>query len=159
MAGRTTIPKGAAAEAELRRRHRSEQRAARRRRRKIEEIADRDGITFERAEARLVAEERSTAQPATRAPAAIDDRITQDPSTLGPEAAEPYTVEQLKKDLMVAFHSLGGVQGLVAWGKRSPKDFYALWGRYCLPTEDDNVGEDGVSLEAVLAQIDSPIAN
>ena len=65
------------------------------------------------------------------------------------------TVDELKRDLMGAFHHLGGMAGLVAWGKRYPKEFYALWSKYCLPTQSDAPSEDdGSSLEAMLRRLD-----
>lgn len=66
------------------------------------------------------------------------------------------TVDELKRDLMGAFHHLGGMAGLVAWGKRYPKEFYALWSKYCLPAASDGPSgeEDNGSLEAMLRQLD-----
>jgi hypothetical protein len=55
---------------------------------------------------------------------------------------------------MNAFNELGGTVGLVAWGRRYPKEFYALWGKYCLPKEtDSSSSDDGVDLEALLSQL------
>lgn len=66
------------------------------------------------------------------------------------------TVDELKRDLMGAFHHLGGMAGLVAWGKRYPKEFYALWSKYCLPAaqSDTTTDEEGGSLEAMLKKLD-----
>lgn len=148
------VPKGAAAEKELARIRRNEQRAKRRRRKKIEALADEANITFDQAEARLLAEERATPkpqQPTTEA--ANPEFITQDPENIDPDSIVMPTMETIKRDLMIAFHALGGVQGLTRWGQRNPKDFYALWGKYCLPDEDDD-GVNGDSLEAIIAQLD-----
>lgn len=65
------------------------------------------------------------------------------------------TVDELKRDLMGAFHHLGGMAGLVAWGRRYPKEFYALWSKYCLPAQSDAPSEDdSTSLEAMLRKLD-----
>jgi hypothetical protein len=65
----------------------------------------------------------------------------------------PPTPEELKADLMFAFNELGGRAGLVAWGRRYPKEFYQLWSKFCLPKDDnDNLPDSG--LEAMLAQLE-----
>lgn len=122
---RTPIPKGADAEAELRKLRRKQMRAERR--------------------ARKAAEARGEASP--------DDPIISTQSAM-PKDRVP-TQEELKRDLMGAFHELGGMAGLVAWGQRYPKEFYALWSKYCLPTQSEEAVDDGTSLEAMLKKLDA----
>ena len=52
-----------------------------------------------------------------------------------------------------AFADLGGVAGLVQWGKRYPKEFYAIWARVCIPRNMVNDSPAENSLEALLAQM------
>lgn len=126
---RTPLPKGEDAEAELRRLRRNQRRAERRARRAALEAG----------------EEGSGGDPITVPQSAMPvDRVP--------------TQEELKRDLMGAFHALGGMAGLVAWGQRYPKEFYALWSKYCLPAQsDDPVDEDGTSLEAMLRKLDEKV--
>lgn len=52
-----------------------------------------------------------------------------------------------------AFERLGGVTGLVTWGKKNPDEFYKLWGR--LVPKEVSVGATG-SLEDLLAKLAAP---
>ena len=36
---------------------------------------------------------------------------------------------KVKTDIIDAFEQLGGVEGLVEWGKENKDEFYKLWGR------------------------------
>lgn len=60
--------------------------------------------------------------------------------------------EQLKAQFWSAYAELGGHAGLVAWGRRYPKEFYAIWARLCLP-KGDSGAPPANSLEAMLAQL------
>jgi hypothetical protein len=53
---------------------------------------------------------------------------------------------EVKAALHAAFGQLGGVKALVAWGKKSPGEFYKLWVKL-LPTEI--TGKDGGPLQLV----------
>lgn len=61
--------------------------------------------------------------------------------------------EELKAMFGQAFMDLGGPAGLVAWGSRYPKEFYAIWARMCLPKESEAPASN--SLESMLKELDS----
>ena len=123
---RTPIPTGKEAEEELRRLRRQERRR-------------------ERA-ARKRAAARGEAVPEE------DESTTDHPSPVLDGNLKPPSAEELKADLMYAFNQLGGRAGLVAWGRRYPKEFYALWMKHCLPKEDSD--EEQTGLEGMLATLD-----
>lgn len=57
-----------------------------------------------------------------------------------------------KEALLSAFDRMGGVAGLVKWGKKNPTEFYRIWARL-LPRED-NVNVTAVGVEELLRQLD-----
>jgi hypothetical protein len=86
-----------------------------------------------------------------------------DTVTLNPEAGTPWEAEpaldgaipdaeQLKTQFWGAFNELGGQAGLVAWGRRYPKEFYAIWARMCLPKNMGDAPPEN-SLEDLLSKI------
>lgn len=130
---RYALPKGKEAEEELKRLKRNQRRKERREQRALEAMAD--------------------MSEATEDAIAGDEQITRRSSI--PKDRAP-TVDELKADLMGAYHELGGQASMVAWGRRYPKEFYALWARYCLPPAEESGGnEDQGGLEAMLAQLDA----
>lgn len=64
----------------------------------------------------------------------------------------PKTMAAARDGLMQAFNDLGGVDGLVDFGVRHPKEFYALWGRMIPKAEAATASSGG--LEALLAKLD-----
>lgn len=60
--------------------------------------------------------------------------------------------EALRAQFWAAYAELGGHAGLVQWGRRYPKEFYAIWARLCLPKGGPD-GPQPNSLEAMLAQL------
>lgn len=128
---RVLIPKGKEAEEELRRLRRQERRRERRARKKAEEL----GIEY-------VPGDESTTEESAPLPAE--------------EFKGLPSLEETKAMFGQAFSELGGVAGLVAWGRRYPKEFYAIWARICLPKDGGSSGDNGDSggLEAMLATLD-----
>lgn len=57
---------------------------------------------------------------------------------------------EAKESLESAFSKLGGIEGLVTWGKQNPTEFYRLWGR--LIPKDVSVSAS-TSLEDLLAKL------
>lgn len=129
---RTPLPKGKDAEEELKRIRRNERRAERR--------------------ARKAAAERGEPYDEQSAkPAPADSKWDVEPAMFDgiPDAAK------LKGMFAEAFADLGGVAGLVTWGRRYPKEFYAIWARVCLPrTLSDGDSGAGAGIEDVIAQLD-----
>lgn len=122
---RTPLPKGADAEKELARIKRNARRKARR--------------------------EAKAREAAGLPPEAGDELDTDTPLPVdGP--VRPPTPEEFKAQLMETFNQLGGQAGLYAWGRRYPKEFYALWMKYCAPKEADEPEED--SLEAMILRLE-----
>lgn len=122
---RVVIPKGKDAEEELRAIRRNERRAERRRRKKAAEAGE--------------------------DPDELDSEDSPPPPTGGPGVIK--TAAELKADFATAFEELGGTAGLVAWGRRYPKEFYAIWARLMIPKDAEAVAPN--SLEAMLAQLDN----
>ena len=58
-----------------------------------------------------------------------------------------------KAQLTEAFTKLGGVAGLVKWGKDNKTEFYKLWAR--LIPKEDNVNVTTLTIEDILAGLDS----
>ena len=56
------------------------------------------------------------------------------------------TTARVRKDFLDAFVRLGGIDGLVAWGKKNRGEFYRLLVRM-LPRELEVAGKDGGPLE------------
>jgi hypothetical protein len=54
-----------------------------------------------------------------------------------------------KEAFGLAFEELGGVEGLAAWAKRHPGDFYRLYARL-IPTEQHIANPDGTPLNFTL---------
>lgn len=125
MRTRTQIPKGEAAVEELRKLQRQKKRAERRAKKKA----------AEEAEQGLARDEQS----ATVGPAPLLGRLK--------------TPEELKQDFQDAFDQLGGVAGLVAWGQRYPKEFYAIWARMNIPKSLGGEAPSG-GIEDIIAQLD-----
>lgn len=44
-------------------------------------------------------------------------------------AIPPKTVRTARENLTAAFDLMGGVPGLVKWGKKNPTEFYRMWAR------------------------------
>lgn len=63
------------------------------------------------------------------------------------------TTLSARESLAQAFERLGGVTGLVTWGRKNPDEFYKLWGR--LVPKEVSVGATG-SLEDLLAKLAAP---
>lgn len=49
-----------------------------------------------------------------------------------------------------AFEELGGLDGLVKWGKRNPDDFYKIWARLLPKNVEHDTGE---GLEELLTRL------
>lgn len=62
----------------------------------------------------------------------------------------PVTITKARDAMVKAFELLGGVEGLVAFGRKFPKEFYALWGKTLPRQSEVDVGEN---LEALLAEL------
>lgn len=123
---REPLPKGEEAEKELERQRRNARRALRKAKKKAAE----EGVPF------------------------VDPEQPGNDSALPPADFEGIpSADQLKEQFWGAFYDLGGQAGLVAWGRRYPKEFYAIWARMCLPKASSDVPQAN-SLEALLAQID-----
>ena len=60
--------------------------------------------------------------------------------------------EGAKQSLLLAFEKMGGVDGLVKWGKKNPTEFYRIWAR--LVPKEDNVNVTALGVEELLAQLD-----
>lgn len=60
--------------------------------------------------------------------------------------------EALRAQFWAAYAELGGHAGLVQWGRRYPKEFYAIWARLCLPKGGPETAQPN-SLEAMLSQL------
>jgi hypothetical protein len=133
---RVQLPKGEDAEKELQRLRRAQRRKERREAKRLKDAAEVYGA---------------------------GDDGSRDDSITGVKSAMPLdrmpTAEELKRDLMAAFHSMGGLSGLVAWGQRYPKEFYALWGKYCLPEQKDSEITDDNSFEALLMKLEEEESN
>lgn len=66
------------------------------------------------------------------------------------------SVDELRAEFSAAFDELGGVAGLVAWGRRYPKEFYAIWSRVCIPRAVGDLGNPNAGgLEDMLSQLDA----
>lgn len=125
------LPKGEEAEAELARIRRNERRAIRRAKKKAAE----EGIPWD---------ESMAPKPVTE----TDD--SEVPPSVAFEGIP--TGEEMRSQLWSAFGALGGVAGLVAWGRRYPKEFYAVWARVCIPKGGPTEAAPN-SLESLLAQL------
>lgn len=132
MRTRTQIPKGEAAVEELRKLQRQKKRAERRAARKAAEDAERG----------LAHDEQSASGKI--GPAPLLGRLK--------------TPEELKQDFQDAFDQLGGVAGLVAWGQRYPKEFYAIWARMNIPKSLGGEAPSG-GIEDIIAQLDGATVN
>lgn len=130
---REPLPKGEEAEKELERQRRNE----RRRLRKAKKAALEAG---EDPEAVTLGDEQSGS----------DWPVA--PTEGGPVGPVP-DAEQLKAQFWGAFNELGGMAGLVQWGRRYPKEFYAVWSRVCLPKNLGDSAPPENSLEAMLAKL------
>lgn len=130
---RTPIPKGADAEEELRKIQRNKKRAERRAKKKA----------IEDAEAGIGVGLPPT--PGLPGPAPLLGRLK--------------TAEELKQDFQDAFDALGGVAGLVAWGARYPKEFYAIWARMNIPKSLGGDGGSSGGIEDIIAQLDGATVN
>lgn len=133
MRTRKPLPKGKEAEEELARQRRNE----RRRLRKAKKAAEERGEVFDPGS---VVEANSPSSREWDAPSA--------------EFTGVHSPEQLKAMFSEAFAHLGGVAGLVSWGKRYPKEFYAIWARMCLPRASADTPAQG-SIEDVISQLDA----
>lgn len=122
---RNLIPKGEEAEAELRRIKRQERRRAR----AAKKRAEANGEVY------------------------VDELDTEPPPPV--EFTGLPSVEETRAMFAEAFSYLGGISGLVAWGRRYPKEFYAIWARLCIPKNADNDAPEAGSLESMLAQLDT----
>lgn len=72
-----------------------------------------------------------------------------------PKAQRPRMVRPriaAKESLETAFERMGGVAGLVQWGKKNPTEFYRIWAR--LLPKDVNLGATA-SLEDLLGRLAS----
>lgn len=58
-----------------------------------------------------------------------------------------------KESLLSAFEKMGGVAGLVKWGKKNPTEFYRIWARLLPKDEAESVRVIGV--EDLLRQLDA----
>ena len=58
-----------------------------------------------------------------------------------------------KEQLAEAFQRMGGVAGLVKWGKKNPTEFFRLWAR--LIPKEDSLTVTNVGIEDLLAQLDA----
>jgi len=128
---KTKIPTGEAAEEELRRIRRQARRRVRAAKNRGEEPTKRD------VEDILGESLGSLDNPA-------------DP--LDPVEMGVPTPEQLRSQFWGAFGALGGQAGLVAWGRRYPKEFYTVWARVCIPKTLGG-GPPANSLEEMLASL------
>lgn len=133
MRTRTLLPKGEAAVEELRRLQRLKKRAERRAKKKAAEEAERG----------LAHDEQSASGDI--GPAPLLGRLK--------------TPEELKQDFQDAFDQLGGVAGLVAWGQRYPKEFYAIWARMNIPKSLGGDGGGSGGIEDIIAQLDGATVN
>jgi hypothetical protein len=66
-------------------------------------------------------------------------------------AQSPKTVRLAREHLPEAFDFMGGVAGLVAWGKQNPTEFYRIWARL-VPKEAAPEAET-MPLETLLAKL------
>lgn len=126
---REPLPKGEEAEKELERQRRNQRRALRR--------------------AKKSAEARGE-DPNAVSVSQLEGGLPWDVPPVG-DGGVP-SAEQLKAQLWGAFHELGGQAGLVLWGRRYPKEFYAIWARLCLPKPGSEAPAEN-TLEAMLAKI------
>lgn len=134
MRTRIQIPKGEAAVEELRKIQRLKKRAERRAKKKAAEEAERG----------LAHDEQSASGEQLGA---------------APRLGRLKTPEELKQDFQDAFDSLGGVAGLVAWGQRYPKEFYAIWARMNIPKSLGGDGGGSGGIEDIIAQLDGATVN
>jgi hypothetical protein len=75
--------------------------------------------------------DHSPAPPAATAPPARTAAGRFTPGTSGNPRGRPKSsdLSPFKDALMVAFRRLGGVEGLIEWGREHPTEFYRLCGR------------------------------
>lgn len=66
----------------------------------------------------------------------------------GPAPTDPESIRNMFNQ---AFMDLGGVDALVEWGRRYPKEFYPMWARLCIPKDSGETGDGG--LEEQLAKL------
>ena len=108
------------------------------------------------AEAELQRQRRNERRALRRAKKRAEENGEELPIEDSPPAPVQFDgvpdAEQLKAQFWSAYAELGGHAGLVAWGRRYPKEFYAIWARLCLPKGDAG-GPQPNSLEAMLAQL------
>lgn len=111
----------------------------------------------EDAEKELERQRRNQRRALRRAKRAAEEKgeVFVDPTAPPPPAPAFEGIpdgEQLKKQFWDAYSELGGHAGLVAWGRRYPKEFYAIWARLCLPKAGPGEAAPN-SLESMLAQL------
>lgn len=68
-------------------------------------------------------------------------------------AQTPKTIRLAREHLTDAFDFMGGVAGLVAWGRQNPTEFYRIWARL-IPKEAAPESEN-MPLEQLLAKLAS----
>lgn len=71
----------------------------------------------------------------------------------GPGKRPERTGVAAKESLAEAFVRMGGIAGLVKWGKKNPTEFYRLWAR--LIPKEDSLTVTQVGVEELLAQLDA----
>lgn len=124
---RFKLPSKEEAQAELARLRRQERRAERKRKKTLEA----QGIPCD---------DQGEPLPPVTAPAARMGKLK--------------SAEELKQDFQDAFDELGGVAGLIEWGRRYPKEFYAIWTRLNVPRAEAAPSNSAGSLEDMLARLD-----
>jgi hypothetical protein len=72
-----------------------------------------------------------------------------DPRAGRPKGSTNKMTRAAKEAFSLAFEELGGVGGLVAWGRKHPGDFYRIYGRL-IPTEQHIGNVDGTPLNFTL---------
>ena len=63
------------------------------------------------------------------AEAALDEGQAEEPRRRGRPPSKEKKLMSVQDSLRRAFHALGGVEGLVQWGRSHPTEFYRLTGR------------------------------
>lgn len=63
----------------------------------------------------------------------------------------PTAVKETRAQLLQAFEDMGGVSGLVRWGKKNSTEFYRIWAR--LLPKDAPAPADNLPLETLLAKL------
>lgn len=59
-----------------------------------------------------------------------------------PTASKAFTTARVRADFIEAFVRIGGVDGLTAWAKKNPGEFYKLLAKL-VPKEIEVAGKDG----------------